>query len=72
MVFERRKSPSSALDHCQQPVEQVDSFRYLGVMFHGTGGLIWTVEQLAAAANKAMFAMLGRCQRMHIHQTIQS
>ena len=68
MVFERRKSSSPAFNYRQQSVEQVDSFRYLGIMFHSTRGLNCAVEQLAAAANKAMFAMLGRCQQMHIQQ----
>ena len=61
MVFERIKSPNPAFNHCQQHVEQVDNFRPLGIMFHSTKGLNCAVEQLGAAANKAIFAMLGRC-----------
>ena len=42
-------------------VEQVDSFRYLGVDLHRTGS--WTVafDSLVAAGRKAMFALRRRC-----------
>ena len=69
MVFERIKSPSPAFDHGQQPVEQVHIFIYLARHdFRSTRGLSFAVEQLAAAADQVMYAMLSRCQQMHIQQ----
>ena len=43
----------------------------LRITFHETRGLSCAVEQLAIAARKALFAMLGKCQQMHIHSPLQ-
>ena len=68
VVFEKVKSSSPAFVFSDQRIEQVDSFKYLGIVFHGNRGMSCAVEQLACAAQKAMFAMLGACQQKHIHQ----
>ena len=71
VVFEHVKSCSPAFMFCGQQVEQVDVFKYLGIVFHGNRGLSCAVEQLAIAAQKAMFAMLSTCQQKHISQPEQ-
>ena len=56
------------MDSYRQPVEQVECFKYLGITFHGNRGISCAIEQLAIAAKKATFALLGRCQQIHIHE----
>ena len=48
-------------------IEQVDTFKYLGVQMHGTKGLIPAMEYLCKAAKRAMFGQHRRCQQFKIH-----
>ena len=42
-------------------VEMVNSYKYLGFIFHATKGLTFGTTFLVAAAKKAMFAMRQQC-----------
>ena len=42
-------------------VERVDSYKYLGFVFHEAKGLLFGTEALMAVASKALFAMRQRC-----------
>ena len=68
VVFEPVKTCSPCFLYCRQPVEQVEYFKYLGITFHGNRGMSCAAEQLAIAAQKATFALLGQCQRHHIQE----
>ena len=47
-------------------MERVDSYKYLGFVFHATKGLTFGTAFLVLAARKAMFAMRRRCALMGI------
>ena len=49
-----------------QLVERVTMFKYLGITFHATRGLSFAIEHLCNSANKALFAMYGRCHELQI------
>lgn len=49
-----------------QPVTVSQEFRYLGIIFHETGGVRVAITTLAAAARRAMWAMLGRIRAARI------
>ena len=65
VVFETRRSDCIDFILNAKPVEQVDSYRYLGFTFHATKRLTYGAEQLVSAAKKAVHAM-QRCAQLHI------
>lgn len=70
LVFEHRKSITPALMYKGDVVEQVDEFKYLGMMMHGTKGLGPALQYLSKAAKRAMFGLHRRCQQLHIHDPL--
>ena len=70
MVFEPRKSTTPAFIYAGAAIEQVDDFKYLGVMMHYTGSLTPALSYLCKAAKRAMFGLQRRCQQLSIHDPI--
>ncbi len=63
VVFEARKSV------CQyegEAIEQLNSFKYLGVELHGTKGMQAAIQRLAMSGKKAVFALRRRCAELRI------
>lgn len=70
LVFELRKSITPCFHFNGDPIEQVDEFKYLGVLMHGTKGLSPAIEYLCKAAKRAMLGLQRRCQQLSIHDPI--
>ena len=70
LVFETRASATPPLMYAGNCIEQVDVFKYLGVMLHATKGLSPAIEYLCKAAKRAMFGLQRRCQQLHIHDPV--
>jgi hypothetical protein len=49
-----------------QAVQQVDSYKYLGVIFHAHDGIMQAPVQLAEAGRRALFAVQGMCYSQDI------
>jgi hypothetical protein len=58
---------SSPLHYDGSPVEEVASFRYLGIKLHKSGSLKIDVEHLAAARQRAVFALKRCCTNLKIN-----
>ncbi len=58
---------SSPLHYDGSHVEEVASFRYLGIELHRSGSLKTDVEHLAAAEQRAKFALRRRCADLKIN-----
>jgi hypothetical protein len=48
------------------PIERVQSFKYLGILFQATKNLDSAVERLVAASKRSLFAMNRRCAELRI------
>ena len=70
LVFERRKSVTPAFLYEGNVIEQVDEFKYLGILTHGTKGLSPALELLCKAAKRAMFGLQRRCQQLNIQDPV--
>jgi hypothetical protein len=66
VVFGNRVN-SSPLHYDGSPVEEVASFRYLGIELHRSGSLKIAVEHLAAVGQRAVFALRRRCADLEIN-----
>jgi len=66
MIFEQTATQCQPFMYCQEEIERVSSFKYLGVEFSATRGLCMAAEQLAAAGHKAVFALRRRCAALNI------
>lgn len=66
VVFGSRVN-SSPLHYDGSHVEEVASFRYLGIELHRSGSLKTDVEHLAAAGQRAVFALRRRCADLKIN-----
>ena len=66
VVFETRRSDCTDFIFNAKPVEQVDSYNYLGFTFHAIKSLTYGAGQLVSAARKAVHAMRRRCAQLHI------
>ena len=66
VVFSQRATQQHSWHLNQQPIEQVDSYKYLGVVFHQRHGLLQAGQQLAQSAHRAMYAMQGMCYSQDI------
>jgi hypothetical protein len=66
LVFEKGKSDCQDFLYNGSPIGRVDSFKYLGIEFHGTKGFLPATDQLRSAATKSLFALLQRCGELHI------
>jgi hypothetical protein len=61
------KVNSSPLHYDGSIVEEVASFRYLGIKLHRSGSLKTAIEHLAVAGQRAVFALRRRCADLKIN-----
>ncbi len=66
VVFGSRMN-SSQLHYDGSFIEEVASFRYLGIELHQSGSLKTAVEHLAAAGQRTVFALRRRCADLKIN-----
>ena len=52
LVFEHRKSATPAFGYAGDPIEQVDEFKYLGILMHGTKGLSPAIQFLVQSSQE--------------------
>ena len=64
-VCERRKSVTLAFLYEGNVIEQVDEFKYLGILTHCTKGLSPALALLCKATKRAMFGLQRRCQTLY-------
>jgi hypothetical protein len=66
VVFEACKSVCQAFQYEGEAIEQLNSFKYLGVELHGTKGMQVVIHRLAMSGKKAIFALRRRCIELRI------
>ncbi len=66
VVFEARKSVCQAFQYEGEAIEQLNSFKYLGVELHGTKGMQATIQRLAMSGKKTIFALRHKCAELCI------
>jgi hypothetical protein len=66
IVFEARKSMCQAFQYEGEAIEQLNSFKYLGVELHGTKGMQAVIQRLAMSGKKAVFALRRKCAELRI------
>jgi hypothetical protein len=66
VVFEAHKSVCQAFQYEGKVIEQLNSFKYLGVELHGTKGMQAIIQRLALSKKKAVFALRCRCTELRI------
>jgi hypothetical protein len=66
VVFEARKSVCQAFQYEGEAIEQLNSFKYLGVELHGTKDMQAVIQRLAMSGKKVVFALRCRCAELHI------
>ncbi len=57
VVFEACKSMCQAFQYEGETLEQLNSFKYLGVELHGTKGMQVAIQRLAMFGKKVVFAL---------------
>ena len=67
MVFEHQKSQTSPFTYAGRKIEQVEEFKYLGMILKYSRTLTPAIEYLCKAATRAMFALQQRLQQLHLH-----
>lgn len=70
MVFEHQKSQIPPFTYAGNEIEQVENFKYLGMIMTYTRTLTPAIEYLCKAATRAMFGLQRRCQQLHLHDPI--
>ena len=70
MVFEHQKSQTPPFTYAGNEIEQVEIFKYLGMIMKYTRTLTPAIEYLCKAATRAMFGLQRRCQQLHLHDPI--
>jgi len=66
VVFEKCRSVMLEFTYRGTTIEQVQSFRYLGLELHSTRGMAVAIDKLTATEKKAVFALRRRCNDMSI------
>jgi hypothetical protein len=66
VVFEARKSVCQAFQYEGEAIDQLNSFKYLGVELHGTKGMQAAIQSLAMSGKKVVFALRRRCVELCI------
>jgi len=66
VVFEARKSMCQAFQYEGKALEQLNSFKYLGVELHSTKGMQAAIQRLVMSGKKAVFALRRRCAELRI------
>ena len=67
MVFEHQKSQTPLFTYAGNDIEQVEEFKYLGMVLKYSRTLTPAIEYLCKAATRAMFALQRRRQQLHLH-----
>ena len=67
MVFEHQRSHTLPFLYAGNEIEQVEEFKYLGMVLKYSRTLNPAIECLCKAATRAMFALQRRCQQLHLH-----
>ncbi len=49
-----------------EAIEQLNSFKYIGVELHGTKGMQATIQRLAMSRKKVVFTLRRRCAELRI------
>jgi len=57
VVFEACKSMCQAFQYEGETLEQLNSFKYLGVELHGTKGMQVAIQRLSMFGKKVVFAL---------------
>ncbi len=66
VVVEACKSMCQAFQYEGETIEQLNSFKYLGVELHGTKGMQAVIQRLTMSGKKAVFALRRRCAELRI------
>jgi hypothetical protein len=66
VVFGSRAAMKEPVTYNNVPIEQVISFRYLGLELHQSGTFQIAVAKLLESARRATFALHSRCSALHI------
>ena len=70
MVFELQKSQTPPFTYAVNDIEQIDNFKYLGMVMSYTQTLSPAIDCLCKAATRAMFGLQCRCRQLHLHDPI--
>ncbi len=66
VVFEKRRSAVLEFTYRRTTIEQVQSFRYMGLELHCTRGMAIAIDKLTTVGKKALFALCCRCNDLSI------
>ncbi len=66
VVFEARKYVCQAFQYEGKAIEQLNSFKYLGVELHGIKCMQAVIHRLAMSGKKAVFTLWCKCAELHI------
>jgi hypothetical protein len=66
VVFEKRRRAVPEFTYRGTTIEQVQSFRYLGLKLHSIRGMAVTINKLTTARKKAPFALRRKCNDLSI------
>ncbi len=66
VVFETRKFVCQAFQYEGEAIEQLKSFKYLGVELHDTKGMQVAIQRLEMAREKTVFALRHKCVELRI------
>ncbi len=66
VVFEKCRNAALEFTYRRTTIEQVQSFRYLGLELHSTRGMAVAIDKLTNARKKALFALRRRCNDLSI------
>jgi hypothetical protein len=66
IVFEACKFICQTFQYEGEAIEQLNSFKYLGVELHGIKGMQAAIQRLAMLGKKADFALQCRCAELRI------
>jgi len=66
VVFENHRSEVPEFTYRGTTIEQVQSFRYLGLKLHSTRSMAVAIDKLTIVGKKALFALHRRCNDLSI------
>jgi hypothetical protein len=66
VVFEKHYSAAPKFTYRGTTIEQVQSFKYLGLELHSTRGMVVAIDKLTVVGKKTLFALRRRCNDMSI------
>jgi hypothetical protein len=66
VVFEKHRSAAPEFTYRGTTIEQVQSFRYLGLELHSTRGMAVAIAKLITTGKKALFVLRCKCNDLNI------